>query len=368
MCLYSLTVIEIHRGRLRAGPRPGRPVPAAGRAQRAEPGTRLVRGGAGRGGRRAARLEALAAAEQAQRHSEDDGDLLFLPAGPACGGPHQADARRARRRPSTPCASVRLLETSQGQADPAMRRWHADLAEALVAHRLPRGGDGADRGDAGAGVPAPQAERPHRADPRGGAGDGRTRRPSTRPYGSCSAPLRPSRRCAYPLEEGRTRLELGRVHVGRGDAARGPSGLPGGPAPLRQGAGRPWLDRVSAELELLEAARSHAADEQPVCSPDSPTSSARSPPSSPRGDQPRDRGPAVRQRQDRRGRADPDLPQARRPVPGRRRPDVLGIPLPLSPEPSLGASRRRRLRLPEVRRMTSRRATPAAAFTDDPHA
>jgi DNA-binding CsgD family transcriptional regulator len=58
---------------------------------------------------------------------------------------------------------------------------------------------------------------------------------------------------AYPLEEGRTRLELGRVHVRRGDAGAARVAFQAARHLFVRAQARPWLDRVSAELELLEA-------------------------------------------------------------------------------------------------------------------
>ncbi|MBD0735333.1 transcriptional regulator, partial [Streptomyces sp. CBMA29] len=74
---------------------------------------------------------ALAAADRARRHSEDDDDQLFLPRALHAEG-HVRLLRGETAAAVHALQRARLLETGQGQGDPAMRRWQADLAEALV--------------------------------------------------------------------------------------------------------------------------------------------------------------------------------------------------------------------------------------------
>jgi DNA-binding CsgD family transcriptional regulator len=251
MCLHSLTVIEIHRGRCE------RALELAGQCLRLAEHSGLSQGPAlyavalaeAAGGR----LDrGLAAAEQAQRHSEDDGDVLFQPRALHVEG-HIRLLRGETSQAVAALRQVRLLETSQGQADPAMRRWHGDLAEALV----------------GIGC----LEEATELIAEGRAQASRLRRRSvltalTRAAallmaerGDYDAAVRELQRAAeafaalaYPLEEGRTRLELGRMQIRRGDAGAARAAFQAARHIFVRTQARPWLDRVSAELELLEAA------------------------------------------------------------------------------------------------------------------
>ena len=129
-CLMSLAQVEIHRGRCRQAltlARQGlRIAEQAGLSQGpAWYGVALAETAGGSPG------QALAAAEAARRHSEDDDDRLFLPRA------LHAEGRVRLFAGQTEAAAELLrrtgeLETAQGQRDPATRLWHADLAEALA--------------------------------------------------------------------------------------------------------------------------------------------------------------------------------------------------------------------------------------------
>lgn len=159
--------------------------------------------------------QALAAAEAARRHSEDDDDRLFLPRA------LHAEARIRLFGDQSERAAQLLrrtgeMETAQGQRDPATRRWHADLAEALARSGAP------DEAEAVLARARCQAEHLGRVgvlatldraaalvhEARGeldlaaaGLDDAAARLGAVR----------------YPLEEARTRLALGRVHRRLGD-------------------------------------------------------------------------------------------------------------------------------------------------------
>ncbi|MGC5342757.1 AAA family ATPase [Streptomyces sp. DT171] len=160
--------------------------------------------------------QALAAAEAARQHSEDDDDRLFLPRALHAEGRvrlfsgQSAQAAELLRRTGE-------METAQGQRDPATRRWHADLAEALArsgatdeadavitrarfqAGRLGRSGVVATLDRAAAAVSEARGELDAAA-----AG-----------FEDAAARLHAAR---YPMEEARTRLALGRVRRRLGDA------------------------------------------------------------------------------------------------------------------------------------------------------
>ncbi|WP_234020718.1 LuxR family transcriptional regulator, partial [Streptomyces sp. Tu 6176] len=159
--------------------------------------------------------QALAAAETARRHSEDDDDRLFLPRALHAEGrirlfggqPHQAAELLAR---------TGRLETAQGQRDPATRRWHADLAEALA---LTGATDEARTVIARARSQAERLGRPgvlatlDRAAATVDAARGDLDRAVTG-HERAAARLHAA---GYPLEEARTRLALARLHRRRAD-------------------------------------------------------------------------------------------------------------------------------------------------------
>ncbi|WP_460370897.1 hypothetical protein, partial [Actinocorallia lasiicapitis] len=75
---------------------------------------------------------ALTAAENAQSRTDDDGDMIFLPR-----TLHAEGLVRLLRGEAAQAVPVlrrlRVVESEQGLGDPAMRRWHPDLADALTA-------------------------------------------------------------------------------------------------------------------------------------------------------------------------------------------------------------------------------------------
>lgn len=201
---------------------------------------------------------APAAAERAVAHSDDDGDLLFLPSALHALGHIRllrgdpAGAADALRR-------VRRLETAQGLAEPALRRWHADLAEALAA--------------IGAVDEAEELieETRHDASRLGRrsvlAALDRAAALVSAARGDLDTAVRDMERAvaalaalAHPLEEGRARLGLGRLYLRRG-APAGSVGL--GIIAAREalhGARRvflrakaaPWIAAVTTELDRLD--------------------------------------------------------------------------------------------------------------------
>lgn len=134
-CLIGLAQVEIQRGRCRPAltiaHQSLRIVEEAGLSQ--GPAWYAVSLAEAAGG---SLSRALTAAETAKRHSEDDDDRLFLPRALHAEGRirlfsgQSGQAAELLRR-------VGELETAQGQRDPATRRWHADLAEALAADGAP---------------------------------------------------------------------------------------------------------------------------------------------------------------------------------------------------------------------------------------
>ncbi|MFQ6145538.1 AAA family ATPase [Streptomyces seoulensis] len=158
---------------------------------------------------------ALAAAETAGRHSEDDDDRLFLPRALHAEG-------RIRLFAGQPAHAAELLrrtadlESAQGQRDPATRRWHADLAEALAAAGAP------EEAEAVVTRARHQAERLARQGvlatlDRATATVTAARGDLPRAARELSAAASRLHRTGYPLEEARTRLLLARVHRRAGD-------------------------------------------------------------------------------------------------------------------------------------------------------
>lgn len=190
---------------------------------------------------------ALTAAEAARRHSEDDDDRLFLPRALHAEGRirlfsgQSEQAARLLRRTGE-------LETAQGQRDPATRRWHADLAEALAAAdapdeaeavirparrqavRLGRPGVLATLDRAAAAVDAARGELPRAA------------------TGLESAAAR-LQAAGYPLEEARTRVALGRVRRLLGEEAAARAAFAGALRIFTKADARPWAAMTRAERD-----------------------------------------------------------------------------------------------------------------------
>ncbi|GAA4487738.1 LuxR family transcriptional regulator [Actinoallomurus oryzae] len=249
MCLYGSSQVEIFRGRC------DRALDLAEQCLRLAEDSELSRGPAwcavafaeAAGG---SLDRALSAAERGVAHNEDDGDLLFLPHSLHAAGHIRllrgdaAGAAEALRR-------VRRLERTQGLVEPAMRRWHADLAEALVATgatdeaaelieetrrnavRLGRRGVLAVLERASALVTAARGDLE-------GAAEGLTRAVDA----LAASP--------YPLEEGRTRLELGRLRTRMNDPATARESLRAAHRIFSRTKAAPWVAAVAAELDHLD--------------------------------------------------------------------------------------------------------------------
>jgi DNA-binding CsgD family transcriptional regulator/tetratricopeptide (TPR) repeat protein len=249
MCLYGASQVEIFRGRC------GRALDLADQCLRLSEDSELSRGPAwcamafaeAAGG---SLDRALSAAERGVAHSEDDGDLLFLPHALHAAGHIRlvrgdaAGAVEALRR-------VRRLENGQGLAEPAMRRWHADLAEALAAIgavdeaaevleetrrdavRLGRRGVLAALDRAAALVIAARGDVSAAVDGLGRAV-------------AASAAL------PYPLEEGRARLELGRLLARLENVPASRESLRAAHRVFSRAKAAPWVAAVTAELDRLD--------------------------------------------------------------------------------------------------------------------
>jgi DNA-binding CsgD family transcriptional regulator len=259
MCLYGASQVEIFRGRC------DRALDLAEQCLRLAEDSELSLGPAwcavafaeAAGG---SPDRALAAAERGVAHSEDDGDLLFLPH-----TLHAAGHIRLLRGDPVGAAEtlrrVRRLETGQGLAEPALRRWHADLAEALVAIgavdeaaglveetrrdavRLGRRSVLAVLDRAGALVAAARddVETAVACLTRSAAGTS-----------------------AYPLEEGRARMELGRLHARTGSPETARECLRAAERVFSRAKAAPWVARVAAELDRLDGVPAAAGETDPL--------------------------------------------------------------------------------------------------------
>ncbi len=249
MCLYGSAQVEILRGRCE------RALDLAYQCLRLAQDSELSQGPAwcavafaeAAGG---SLDEALAAAERGIAHSEDDGDLLFLPATLHAAG----TIRLLRGEPAEAVESlrrVRRLEADQGLAEPAMRRWHADLAEALAATgavgeatelieetrrdatRLGRRSVLAALDRAAALVAAARGDLAAAVD-------------GLRASVTAMAAL-PS-----PMEEGRARLELGRALLTSGDVTAGRESLRTAHRLFTRAKATPWAAATGAELDRAD--------------------------------------------------------------------------------------------------------------------
>lgn len=249
MCLYGTAQVEMFRGRC------DRAVDLAYQCLRLADDSELSQGPAwcavafaeAAGG---CLDRALAAAERGVAHSEDDGDLLFLP--PALHA--LGHIRMLRGDPAGAVAAlrrVRRMETAQGLGEPALRRWHADLAEALAATgacdeasrlveqtrrdaaRLGRRGVLATLDRAAALVTAARGET--------GVAIARMEQAVT-----ALAAL------PYPLEEGRARLEHGRLLLRSGDTAAAREALRAARRVFLRAKAAPWIAAATAGLERAD--------------------------------------------------------------------------------------------------------------------
>ncbi|MEW2519234.1 AAA family ATPase [Actinacidiphila alni] len=193
---------------------------------------------------------ALAAADRARRHSEDDDDQLFLPRALHAEG-HVRLLRGETTAAVHALQRARLLETGQGQGDPAMRRWQADLAEALV-----RAGATDEAADLVAATRAQAARLGRRGmlavldraaalvtEARGDLGTA---------VGQLDAAVGRLAELPYPLEEGRARLALGRLHARRGDPRAARTALGAAARIFRTARAHPWLALADAEADRVE--------------------------------------------------------------------------------------------------------------------
>ncbi|MGW2815962.1 AAA family ATPase [Streptomyces sp. NPDC001415] len=248
-CLIGLAQVEIQRGRCRPALTIARQslriVEEAGLSQ--GPAWYAVSLAETAGG---SLSQALSAAEKARRHSEDDDDRLFLPRALHAEGRirlfvgQSGQAAQLLRRTAE-------LETAQGQRDPATRRWHADLAEALAADGAP------DEAEAVITLARRQAERLGRAgvlatlDRAAAAVDvARSELPrAARRLENAAARLRAT---GYPLEEARTRVALGRVRRLLGDEAAARAAFSGALRTFTKADARPWAAMTRAERDRAQ--------------------------------------------------------------------------------------------------------------------
>ncbi|MFG2147291.1 AAA family ATPase [Streptomyces sp. NPDC048696] len=194
--------------------------------------------------------QALAAAEAARRHSEDDDDRLFLPRALHAegrirlfSGQYEQAAELLRHTAES--------ETAQGQRDPATRRWHADLAEALAAVGAP------DEAEAVIVRARRQAERLGRPGvlatlDRSAATVSAARgelAEAARGLEHAAARLRAS---GYPLEEARTHMALGRVRRLLGDEVTARAAFAGALRIFTRAGARSWVSLTCAERDRVQ--------------------------------------------------------------------------------------------------------------------
>lgn len=259
MCLYGAAQVETLRGRC------DRAIELAGQCLRLAEDSELSQGPAwcavafaeAAGG---SLDRALTAAERGVAHSEDDGDLVFLPRALHALGHIRlmrgdpAGAVEALRR-------VRRLESMQGLVEPGLRRWHADLAEALAA------AGGVWEASALIRDTRRKARRLgrrsvlallYRADGLVAAARGATGTATD----ALSRAVAELAELPYPLEEGRARLELGRLLLRLGDAT-GRESLEAARRVFARAKAAPWVATVTCELDRNGG--SPAMDTDPLC-------------------------------------------------------------------------------------------------------
>ncbi|MCX5387238.1 LuxR family transcriptional regulator [Streptomyces sp. NBC_00083] len=191
--------------------------------------------------------QALSAAEAAERHSEDDNDRLFLPRALHAAGRIRLFAGQHERAAEL-LSRTGALETAQGQQDPATRRWHADLAEALAATGAP------DEAAAVLGAGRRQAERLGRPGvlatlDRAGAAINVARGEPARAAAALEHTAMRQRAIGYPLEEARTRAALGRVRRLLGDEAAARAAFASALRIFTMADARPWVAMTRAERD-----------------------------------------------------------------------------------------------------------------------
>ncbi|GAA2422252.1 AAA family ATPase [Streptomyces mauvecolor] len=248
-CLIGLAQVEIQRGRCRPALTIARQslriVEEAGLSQ--GPAWYAVSLAETAGG---SLSRALTAAETARRYSEDDDDRLFLPRALHAEG-------RVRLFSGQSGAAVELLrrvselETAQGQRDPATRRWHADLAEALAAVGAP------DEAEAVIALARRQAERLGRPGilatlDRAAAAVAVARGQLPQAAGELVQAAARLRAIGYPLEEARARAALGRVRRRLGDEAAARAAFSAALRIFTKAEARPWAAMTRAERDRAE--------------------------------------------------------------------------------------------------------------------
>ncbi|AYG78909.1 hypothetical protein DWB77_01018 [Streptomyces hundungensis] len=248
-CLIGLAQVEIQRGRCRPALTLARQslriIEEAGLSQ--GPAWYAVSLAETAGG---SLSQALTAAEAAGRHSEDDDDRLFLPRALHAEG-------RIRLFAGQTGAAVELLrragrlETAQGQRDPATRRWHADLAEALAADGAP------DEAAAVIAHARDQAERLGRPGVLAVLGRASAAVDASRGELALAAQKLESaavrlRAAGYPWEEARTRAVLGRVLRRAGDEPGARAAFASALRLFTRADARPWIAMTRAERDRAE--------------------------------------------------------------------------------------------------------------------
>ncbi|MFF9409776.1 AAA family ATPase [Streptomyces anandii] len=194
---------------------------------------------------------ALTAAETSRRCSEDEDDRLFLPRALHAegrirlfAGQYEQAAQLLRRTGE--------LESAQGQQDPATRRWHADLAEALARAGAP------DEAESVITVARRQAERLGRRAVlatlgRAAAAVSEARGELARAARGFEDAAVRLRAAGYPLEEARTRLALGRVRRLVGDEAPCRAAFADALRIFTKAGATSWVAMVRAERDRAKA-------------------------------------------------------------------------------------------------------------------
>ncbi|GGP54930.1 helix-turn-helix transcriptional regulator [Streptomyces melanogenes] len=248
-CLIGLAQVEIHRGRCRPA------LTIARQSLRITEESGLSQGPAWyavslaetAGG---SLSRALTAAETARRHSEDDDDRLFLPRALHAEGRIRLFSGQYEQAAELLTRTAEL-ETAQGQQDPAARRWHADLAEALAACGAP------DEAEAVITLARRQAERLGRPGvlatlDRAAAAVSAARGELAEAARGLEHAAARMRATGYPLEEARTHLALGRVRRLLGDETTARAAFAGALRIFTKAGARSWVSMTRAERDRAQ--------------------------------------------------------------------------------------------------------------------
>ncbi|MFG3281331.1 AAA family ATPase [Streptomyces sp. NPDC048111] len=248
-CLIGLAQVEIQRGRCRPALHIARQslriVEEAGLSQ--GPAWYAVSLAETAGG---SLRQALSAAETARRYSEDDDDRLFLPRALHAAGRVRLFSGQSSQAVEL-LARVAELETAQGQGDPATRRWHADLAEALAADGAP------DEAAAVIAAARRQAERLGRLGilatlDRASAAVDVERGELALAVRKLEGSTVRLRATGHLLEEARSRVALGRVRRLLGDEEAARSAYAGALRLFTKADARPWIAMTRAERDRVQ--------------------------------------------------------------------------------------------------------------------